>query len=801
MAEQITVRLIEQEMKENYVDYAMSVITARALPDVRDGLKPVHRRILYAMDKLGLTHDKAYRKSAFVVGRVMAEFHPHGNQAIYDALMRLAQDFSMRYKIVDGQGNVGSLDGDPPAAERYTEARMGLLAEELLADIDKDTVDFVPNYDGSSKEPVVLPSRIPNLLINGSSGIAVGMATSIPPHNIGEIIDATLALIQNPDTNVQELMQYVKGPDFPTGGMLAGLSGVRNAYQNGRGKAIVKAKIHNEGNKLVVTEIPYMINKALLVEHIASLVKEDVLEDITEIRDESNREGIRIVIELKKGSNPDLVMQQLYAHTELKTSFGIMMICLRDGIPVMLGLKDILQEFIKHRKNVLIRRSQFELFKAKERLHIVEGLQIALRNIDAVVECIKKSADTSVAQRSLMQQFSLSDKQANAILEMRLSRLTQMESGRLHEEQTELKKTIGNLEVLLASEEKVLRLISEELMEMKRKYSDTRRTQIVETDEEEIEEESLMKDEEMVVTLSNQGYIKRMPLLSYRQQKRGGQGVIAAETREEEILDEVLSVSTLSDILFFTNLGRVYKLKAYQIPEASRYGKGKAVINLLNLKQGEKISTILSIRQNQKQGYVMMVTKKGKLKKSLLELYLSPRTTGIHAVTLEQGDELVAVKQSNEENQFIIATKKGMAMRFESSKVRAHGRTARGVRGIKLEDGDEVIGIDVASDMLTLLTITINGYGKRSLLKEYRLVRRGGKGVVNIKTNERNGNVVAIKAVTDTDEVLVLTKKGYAIRTKASDVSVIGRNTAGVRIMKLQESDAVVGMAAVSITN
>jgi len=796
MPEEIKPKLIENEMKEAYVDYAMSVIIGRALPDVRDGLKPVHRRILYSMLRDNLRHDRPFRKSATTVGSVIGKYHPHGDQAVYDSLVRMAQNFSLRYPLISGHGNFGSTEFEA-AAYRYTEARLSRIAEELLEDIDKNTVEFIPNFDNSLKEPVILPAKLPNLLINGSSGIAVGMATNIPPHNISEVIDAIIATIDNKEITIDELTNYIKGPDFPTGGIILGRSGILDAYKTGRGKIILRGKTEIKENKIVVTEIPYQLNKSTLIEDIAFLVKEKRIEGITDIRDESDKSGISIVIETKKGANPELILNQLYSFTNLQMSFGIISIALIDNQPKLMNLKEIINHYIDHRKNVIVRRTKFDLEKAEQRLHILEGLQIALENIDNVISLIKESKDPETARVSLINKFELTEIQSNAILEMRLQRLTNLEQNKIKDEINELIKIIKELKEILVSSIRILSIIKDELIDLKNKYSDNRRTDIVEGDLI-IENEDLIKEEDIVITVTHSGYIKQTPLELYKQQRRGGKGVIATTTKEDDTIQNLFITQNHNYLLFFTNQGRVYWLKAFMIPQSTRYAKGKAIVNLLNLKD-EKISAILPISNFDDQHYLLFVTKNGIIKKTSLKYYSKPRKVGINAINLKDNDELVQVRLTPGILEFMIATKKGLAMRFNEMDVRSSGRNSSGVRGIRLVN-DEVVGIEVALFNGSLLTVTENGYGKRTDIEEYRLIRRGGKGVRNIICSERNGDVIGIKTIKDEDEIMLISKNGIIIRMLARDISKVGRNTQGVRLMRLDEDDKVISLARV-ITN
>ncbi|HLC63259.1 MAG TPA: DNA gyrase subunit A [Candidatus Nanoarchaeia archaeon] len=806
MPETIQVKLIEDEMKESYIDYAMSVITARALPDVNDGLKPVHRRILYTMYKQKLFNNKPTRKSARIVGDVLGRFHPHGDIAVYDALVRMAQDFSLRYPLVQGQGNFGSIDGHRAAAMRYSEAKLSKIAEEMLIDIDKDTVKFVPNYDGSTQEPVILPCRIPNLLINGTTGIAVGMATNIPPHNIGEVTEALIAAVDNPEITLNELMHYIKGPDFPTSGSIAGISGIKKAYEKGRGHIQVKATTNFEKGKIIITEIPYMVNKTTLIEAIAEQVKVKKIEGIRDLRDESDRKGMRIVIELKDSANPEIVLNQLYKNTQLQTTFSIIMLALVAGQPKILSLKSLLQYFIQHRKRVIVRRTEFELAKAEARAHILAGLKIALSNIDAVIKDIKASKDPEVAKQLLIKNYKLSELQSQAILDLRLQRLTNLEQNKIQEEYNELVKLISELKSILSSEIKILGIIKQELIEIKEKYQDKRKTKILDQEVIDIEDEDLIKKEDIVVTATKTGYIKLTQLEEYRQQKRGGTGVIAAETKEEDVVEHLFVTSNHNYLLFFSNLGKVYWLKAYKIPQAGRYSKGKAIINLIPLEEKELISAILPIKEFNEKQFIMFATKNGKVKRTSLTKFSNPRKAGIKAITLEDNDELVEARLTPGVLHMIIGTKYGLAVKFDERDVRIMGRTASGVRGIRLKKGDAVIGMEIAKKDATLLTITENGNGKRTNMDEYRLIKRGGKGVINIltkhlKSSSKNSNVVGIKTVMDDDEVMFISQKGVIIRTPVSGISTIGRNTQGVRLMKLKEGDKVNSLARVITAN
>ncbi len=801
----IVPRIIQDEMKKSYLDYSMSVIVGRALPDVRDGLKPVHRRVLYTMWEAGLLHNKPFRKSAFVVGNCLAKFHPHSDVAVYDTLVRLAQDFSMRYLLVDGQGNWGSVDGDSAAAMRYTECRLTKLAEEMLEDIDKKTVRFIPNFDNSTTEPILLPSKLPNLLINGSSGIAVGMATNIPPHNLGEVIDAVTIQIDNPGISIEEIISIVKGPDFPTGALICGRSGIKDAYSTGRGKILIRAKTDIEQHKnktaIIVSEIPFMLNKSELLEEIADLVRDKKIIGISDLRDESNRDGIRIVIELKKDADSNVVLNQLFQHTRMQTTFGIIMLALINNEPKVMNIKQIIHYYIEHRKDVLRRRTLFDLNKAQTKAHILEGLIVALANINNVIKLIKESKSIDIAKQALTANFNLTNEQAVAILEMRLQRLTSLEQEKIKQEHSDLLKLIEELKSILSDSQKILDIIKKELNELKEKYNDARRTQIIELESAELETEDLIKEEEMAITITNSGYIKRLPLQTYKIQHRGGKGVVATTTKDEDIVKDIFVASTHSYILFFTNKGKVYWLKVYSIPEASRQARGKAIVNILELGNEENVTAFVPVGQFDNKHYLIMATKKGTIKKTELMAYSNPRRHGIVAITLEQNDELINVELTDGSQQIILATKNGLAVRFEERDVRATGRSAQGVRGINLKGSDEVIGMVVASDEKTLLSVTENGYGKRTSIAEYRLINRGGSGVINIQCSERNGRVVSICPVTENDDIIFISKNGIVIRVPATDISVIGRNTQGVKIMKLEENDKVVSAVKVAREN
>jgi DNA gyrase subunit A len=795
---------IEDEMKSSYLDYAMSVIVGRALPDVRDGLKPVHRRILYGMNEMGLASNRAYRKSAKIVGEIMGNYHPHGDTAIYDTLVRMAQDFNMRYPLVDGQGNYGSMDGDSPAAMRYTEARMTKLAEDLLADIDKDTVDFGPNYDESRQEPLVLPTKVPNLLINGAGGIAVGYATNIPTHNLGEVIDGLLLLLENQDVTIAQLMQHIQGPDFPTAGFIYGKSGIKDAYETGRGLLKLRAKVvvetdeRTDRERLIVTEVPYQVNKAKLIEKIAELIQEDRLKGISDLRDESSdREGVRVVIELKRNEIPLIVLNNLYKHTQLETTFGVIMLALVNNRPEVLNLKQILHHFLEHRREVVVRRTAFELRKAEERAHILEGLKIALDHLDAVIALIRASQSPDEARAGLMRQFSLSQIQATAILDMRLQRLTQLERTKLVEEYQEVLKQIEYLKSVLASEALVRSIIKDELTQIRDEYKDDRRTQIVK-EEAEINIEDLIAEEEVVVTISHSGYIKRNAASLYRAQRRGGKGKIGMGIKDEDFVVNLFTASTHDTLLFFTDAGKVYWLKVHEIPEASRAAKGKALVNLLALAGGEKVTATLPVKEYREDRFIIMATKKGLIKKTELAAYSNPRQGGIIALGLESGDKLIGVQLTDGHREILLGTKQGITIRFKEEEVRPMGRMAYGVKGITLEEGNDVIGMEtITPDSTTaILTVTEGGYGKRTRVGEYRIQGRGGKGIISVKTTERNGPAVGFLQVRDDDEIMLMAAQGKVLRCKVDDIREIGRNTQGVRILDLDgDEDRVVAVA------
>ncbi|VVB92091.1 DNA gyrase subunit A [uncultured archaeon] len=789
---------IEDEMKRSYIDYAMSVIVGRALPDVRDGLKPVHRRILYAMNEQGMTSDKPYKKSARIVGDVLGKYHPHGDIAVYDTIVRMVQTFSLRYPLIDGQGNFGSIDGDSAAAMRYTEVRLAKIAEEILVDIDKETVDFVPNYDESLKEPTVLPCKLPNLLINGSTGIAVGMATNMPPHNLGEVIDGITMVIDRPDVGFDELIKVVKGPDFPTAGFIYGRQGIRDAYATGRGSIKMRARavIEEIKNKeqIIVTELPYQVNKAKLIETIAGLVRDKKIAGITDLRDESDKDGIRIVMEVSRQAQANIILNQLYSHTQLEDTFGVINLALVDGQPRLLPLKDLIVHYIAHRKQIIIRRSQFELKKAEQRAHILEGLRIALSNIDEVIKLIKASKTPDEARAGLVAKFKLSEEQAKAILDMRLQRLTGLEREKIDAEYSELLKTIAWLKELLASEPKILNLVKTELADIKARFADKRRTEIIESTGELVTEDLIPK-EDVVITITNSGYIKRIAVDAYKQQRRGGKGVIGMETKEEDFVGDLFIANTHDYLLFFTDRGKVYWLKVYEIPTAGRQARGTAIVNLLQIEQGERINAYVPISKFDEKHFLLMVTKKGTAKKTALTEYSNPRKSGIIAISLDEGDKLVSVKLTDGTKEVVVGTKHGKAIRFGEDDVRDMGRGAYGVRGMKLVGEDEVVSAAIVEEGTSLLTVTENGFGKRTAFEEYRTSNRGGQGVITIDVNVRNGNVVDIRSVHEDDEIMVTTSKGIIIRVPVKGIRLQGRNTQGVKIMNVEGGDRVVGVA------
>ncbi len=792
---------LEEEMKSSYIDYSMSVIVSRALPDVRDGLKPVHRRVLYGMHELGVAYNKPYKKSARIVGEVLGKYHPHGDSAVYDTMVRMVQDFSLRYPLVDGQGNFGSVDGDSPAAMRYTEARLARIAEEMLRDLDKNTVDFTPNFDDSLQEPTVLPAYLPNLLINGSSGIAVGMATNIPPHNLNEVVDGLVALIKNPDLTSEKLMKFVTAPDFPTGGIIFGYEGVKEAYTTGRGRIIVRAKanietLKNNRENIVITELPYQVNKANLIEKIAELVRDGKITDIANIRDESDRDGMRVVVELKRDAQPPVVLNQLFKHTQMQTTFGVIMLALVNGVPKVLTLKEVMQHFIDHRMDVLIRRTKFELDAAERRAHILEGYIIALDNIDAVIDTIKKSRDTETAKNNLMRKFKLSEIQAKAILEMRLQRLTGLERKKIEDEYKEVIKLIEKLKGILGSEEKRYLIIKDELLAIKERYGDERRTEIV-YNYEEFSLEDIIAEEDVVVTISHQGFIKRFPVSGYRKQARGGKGVTGAGTKEDDFIEHMFIASTHHYILFFTDKGKCYWLKVHELPEGGRTTRGRSILNLIEKDKDENITAFVTVKEFRDDAYLIMATEKGTIKKTVLSAYGNVRKGGINAINIVPGDRLIEVKMTEGNNFIVLGTRNGFAIRFNEQDVRDMGRTATGVRGINLSKDDKVVGLLVIKRNDNILVVTENGYGKRSDLNDYRITRRGGKGVITVKTTEKTGKMIAMKEVVDGDELVIITTHGMVIRQSVKDIRVMGRNTQGVRVIRLNEGDKIADIAKV----
>ena len=799
----VTSILIDDEMKRSYINYAMSVIVGRALPDARDGLKPVHRRILFAMKEAGITHDKSYKKSARVVGDVLGKYHPHGDTAVYDSIVRMVQTFSLRYPLIDGQGNFGSIDGDQAAAMRYTEVRMDKIAEEMLTDIEKETVPFRPNYDGSMEEPEVLPAKLPNLLINGSTGIAVGMATNMAPHNIREVIDGTLMLIENRETTIPELMTAIKGPDFPTAAHILGTAGIKSAYMTGRGSVKIRAvaeiqELKKDREQIIVTELPYQVNKARMIENIALLAREKTIVGISDLRDESDRDGIRVVIELSRGTNPKVILNQLYKHTQMETTFGIINLALVDGRKTKeLNLKEILVIYLDYRMEIIQKRTLYDLRKSQERAHLLDGLKIALDNIDAVVALIKGSANADEAKQGLMDNFALDEVQSKAILEMRLQRLTGLETRKIIEELEGLIKLIGELRKILESEELKYEIIRNELLELKEKYGDARRTKIVH-DATEVMDEDLIPEEDVVVTITDGGYIKRIPLDTYTMQRRGGRGIIGMEMKEEDFVENLFISSTHNYILFFTNLGRLYWQKVYEIPEGSRQSRGKAIVNLLELQEGEMVNAMIPVKKFAEDRYLLMATKAGTIKKTPLSEFKNPRKAGIIAVSLDDGDELVKVLLTDGKKEVVMVSKKGKAIRFSEEDVRPMGRTARGVRGMTLDGpDDEVVSVDIVDETTTLLTVTENGFGKRTEYSQYPAHRRGGKGVITIITNIRNGAVSKVKSVAEDDELMFTSSDGIIIRIPAKEISVQGRNTQGVRVMNMKSGDKVVGVARI----
>ncbi|MBS4207179.1 DNA gyrase subunit A [Bacillus sp. FJAT-50079] len=792
---------LSHEMRSSFLDYAMSVIVSRALPDVRDGLKPVHRRILYAMNDLGMTSDKAYKKSARIVGEVIGKYHPHGDSAVYETMVRMAQDFSYRNMLVEGHGNFGSVDGDSAAAMRYTEARMSKISMELVRDLNKDTIDYKDNYDGSEKEPAVLPARFPNLLVNGSSGIAVGMATNIPPHQLGEVIDGLLELSRDPDITIPELMEYIHGPDFPTAGLIVGRSGIRKAYETGRGSILMRAKVEietkpNGRETILVHELPYQVNKARLIERIAELVREKKIDGLTDLRDESDRTGMRIVMEVRRDANANVILNNLYKMTALQTNFGINMLALVDGQPKVLNLKQCLYYYLEHQKEVIRRRTQFELRKAEARAHILEGLRIALDHIDAIISLIRGSATTEIARAGLIEQFQLSEKQAQAILDMRLQRLTGLEREKIEEEYQELLKLIAELKAILADEEKVLDIIREELLEIKSRFDDGRRTEII-AGGIEFEDEDLIPRENIVITLTKNGYIKRLPISTYRSQRRGGRGIQGMGTNDDDFVEHLMTTSTHDTILFFTNKGKVYRTKGYEIPEYNRTAKGLPIINLLGIEKDEWINTIIQVEEYSENGYLFFATKHGIVKRTPVTAFENIRNNGLIALGLRENDELISVKLTDNDKNIIMGTKKGLLIRFHETDVRPMGRTATGVKGISLSDEDEVVGMDILEDDHDVLVVTMNGFGKRTPASEYRIQTRGGKGLITSNITERTGSIVAVETVQGDEDLMIITAGGILIRMDVGDISVLGRNTQGVTLIRLGDEEYVATVAKV----
>jgi len=804
MAEEYGSRILERdigtEMRESFMDYAMSIIISRALPDVRDGLKPVHRRILYAMSEMGMTPDKPFKKSARVVGEVLAKYHPHGDAAVYDAMVRMAQDFSLRYMLVEGHGNFGSIDGDSAAAMRYTEARLSRISGEMLRDIDKETIDFVPNYDGGEMEPSVLPARFPNLLVNGNSGIAVGMATNIPPHNLTEVINGVQALIRNPDITSLDLMEYIAGPDFPTGAFVLGRSGIRQAYQTGRGTITIRARAEIEEaggrHRIVVTELPYMVIKSRLVEKIAELVREKKIDGITDLRDESDRSGIRIVIELRRDVNPNVVLNNLYKHTPMQTSFGINMLAIVNKEPKVLSLKEMLQHYLRHQVEVVTRRTQYDLRKAEERAHILEGLRVALDHLDEVIALIRAARDDAEAKEGLMNRFGLSEAQAQAILDMRLRRLTGLEREKIDAEYAELTQKIAEYKRILADEQLLLGIIHDELEEIKRKYGDARRT-VITQEEDEILTEDLIPREEVVITMTHTGYIKRLPVSTYRSQKRGGKGVVGMGTKEDDFVEHLFVANTHDYLLFFTNKGRVFRLKAWEVPDLSRTARGTPIINLIQIDQDETINAVIPVASVDTDQYLFFATRKGIVKKTPLSDYANIRKVGLIAITLREDDDLIAVRLTDGKREIIMGTARGMSIRFPESDVRPMTRGATGVKGIELDEGDAVIDMDVVEPDQDVLIVTEKGYGKRTPVSEYRVQSRGGKGIKTLHITEKNGRVVGLKVVRDDRDLMVITASGTLIRTAVAGISSMGRITQGVKLIHIRDEDAVATVAVV----
>ncbi len=800
--EKIVPITLEEEMKSSYIDYAMSVIVARALPDVRDGLKPVHRRVLYGMHDLGMAHNKPYKKSARIVGEVLGKYHPHGDTAVYDSMVRMVQDFSLRYPLVDGQGNFGSVDGDSPAAMRYTEARLARISEEMLRDLDKNTVDFIPNFDDSLQEPTVMPSYLPNLLINGATGIAVGMATNIPPHNLGEVVDGLITMIKNPNVTIEKLMKNIIAPDFPTAGIIYGYAGVKDAFLTGRGRIIVRAKANIETQKngrehIIITELPFQVNKANLIEKIADLVRGGKINDISNLRDESDRDGMRVVIELKKDAQPPIVLNQLFVHTQMQTTFGVIMLALVKGAPKVLNLKEMLQHFLEHRMDVLIRRTKFELDAAEKRAHILEGYIIALDNIDAVIQTIKKSKDVETARQNLRKKFKLSEIQAKAILDMRLQRLTGLERQKIEDEYKETIKLIEKLKSILKSEDQRKIIITNELLEVKKKYADARRTEIV-YDYEDFSLEDIIAEEDVVVTITHSGFIKRFPVSGYRKQGRGGKGVTGAGTKEDDFIEHMFIASTHQYILFFTDKGKVYWLKVHELPEGGRATRGRSILNLLRKEREELITAFIAVKEFSDDKYLIMATEQGTVKKTALSAYGNVRKGGINAINLKKNDRLIEVKMTDGSNDIMIGTSNGFAVRFNEKDARDMGRTATGVRGVRLGKGDKAVGLLVIKRQgMSVLVVTEKGYGKRSDVNDYRITHRGGKGVITVKTNDKIGKMIALMEVNDRDELVIISTKGMVIRQSMKDIRVMGRATQGVRVIRLKDGDSIADIAKV----
>ncbi|MDR0267913.1 DNA gyrase subunit A [Paenibacillus sp.] len=791
---QIKERDIGVEMRESFMDYAMSIIVSRALPDVRDGLKPVHRRVLYAMSELGLSPDKPFKKSARIVGEVIGKYHPHGDAPAYETMVRMAQDFSMRYMLVEGHGNFGSIDGDAPAAMRYTEARLSKIAQEMLRDINKETIDFTENYDGEELEPVVLPARYPNLLVNGVSGIAVGMATNIPPHNLGEVIDGVLALIENPDITSMELMEYIQGPDFPTAGYVLGRHGIRQAYETGRGSVTMRAKAEIEENngkaRIIVTELPYQVNKARLVEKIAELVREKRIDGITDLRDESDRTGMRIVIELRRDVNPSVMLNNLYKHTAMQSTFGINMLAIVKNEPKVLSLRDVLGYYLEHQIEVIRRRTEYDLKKAEARAHILEGLRVALDHLDEVISIIRSSQTTDIARERLIERFGLSNEQTQAILEMRLQRLTGLEREKIENEYQELMVKIAEYKEILANQHLVLEIISNELLEIKERYADERRTEIT-VGEESILDEDLIPREEVVITITHTGYIKRLPANTYRSQKRGGRGVVGMDTKDEDFVEHLFVTNSHHYLMFFTDRGKVYRLKAYEIPDLSRTARGTAIINLIQIEQGETINAVIPVEEFESDKYLFFVTRSGIVKKTPLEDYVNIRKGGLIAINLREDDSLIEVKLTDGQQELIMGTSQGMSIRFSENDVRSMGRSATGVKGITLDDGDQVIGMDVVDKDLDILIVTAKGYGKRTPLSDYRSQTRGGKGIKTLNVTDKNGPIVGLKVVKPDEDLMIITSSGTLIRTSIEGISIMGRYTQGVKLINIREDDSV----------